>query len=69
MATALDKSHQEDHENLQGNYKIVKVSQLLKLPSITAPAAPEAGDLWNESGVLKFYDGSETQTIAFETEA
>ena len=29
------------------------------------PSAPASGDLWNNSGTVKFYNGSATKTIAF----
>lgn len=29
------------------------------------PSAPASGDLWNNSGTLKFYNGSATKTLAF----
>lgn len=29
------------------------------------PSAPASGDFWNNTGVLKFYNGSATKTIAF----
>jgi len=37
----------------------------LGLTSISAPATPVSGDLWNESGSLKFYNGSATKTLAY----
>jgi hypothetical protein len=37
----------------------------LLLSSIAAPGTAVSGDLWNESGVLKFYNGATTKTIAF----
>ena len=37
----------------------------LRLVSHAAPSAPVSGDVWNESGVLKFYNGSATKTVAF----
>lgn len=37
----------------------------LELPSITAPASPVSGDVWNESGTLKFYNGTATKTVAY----
>lgn len=37
----------------------------LGLTSISAPATPVSGDLWNESGTLKFYNGSATKTLAY----
>lgn len=37
----------------------------LKLPSHAAPSAPESGDVWNESGVLKLYNGTGTKTVAY----
>jgi glycerol kinase len=29
------------------------------------PSAPVSGDLWNNAGTLKFYNGSATKTLAF----
>lgn len=37
----------------------------LKLPSGSDPGTPQAGHLWNNTGALKFYNGSATKTIAF----
>ena len=37
----------------------------LRLVSHAAPSTPVSGDVWNESGVLKFYNGSATKTVAF----
>jgi hypothetical protein len=39
----------------------------LNIPSGTAPAAPVAGDFWNQSGTVKFYDGSVTQPLLFQS--
>lgn len=36
----------------------------LNVPTGTAPSTPGSGDLWNESGLIKFYDGSATRTVA-----
>ena len=33
------------------------------LPSVSAPASPTAGQVWYDSGAIKFYDGSATQTL------
>lgn len=33
------------------------------IPSGTAPTSPASGDTWNASGVFKFYDGSNTNSI------
>lgn len=65
MATTLGKNQQEDHDGWQFNAKIVKVSSLFKLDAITDPSAPEEGDLWYDGTVLKFFDGTDTQTLAF----
>jgi hypothetical protein len=35
----------------------------MPLPTLSAPTAPSAGELWYDSGVLKFYDGSNIQTL------
>jgi len=36
----------------------------LNLPSGTSPTTPTAGDIWNLSGVLKFFDGATTKSVA-----
>jgi len=35
------------------------------VPNGTAPTSPITGHLWGASGLLKYYDGSTTQTLAF----
>jgi hypothetical protein len=35
----------------------------LNMPSGSAPSTLASGDLWNQSGLLKFYDGGTTKTI------
>jgi|GEM_PF-635851 len=35
----------------------------LNLPSGVAPTTPATGDFWNLSGILKFYDGSHTNSL------
>jgi len=41
-------------------------ASLLLAPSVGVnPTTPVAGDMWNNSGVLKFYDGAATKDIAF----
>jgi hypothetical protein len=37
------------------------------VPSGTAPSTPTAGDIWNESGLLKFRDATSTQTLLFQS--
>lgn len=41
----------------------------IKFTSGVAPTTPVSGDFWNQSGSLKFYDGSTTQTLAFSSAA
>lgn len=36
----------------------------LNIPSGSAPTSPTSGDLWNASGVLYYYNGSATRTVA-----
>lgn len=36
----------------------------LRIQSGSAPTSPAAGDLWNESGVIKYYTGSATRALA-----
>ncbi len=33
------------------------------LPTLSAPASPSAGAVWYDSGSIKYYDGSSTQTL------
>ena len=35
------------------------------VPSGTTPTTPASGDVWNNTGALKFYNGSATKTFAF----
>ena len=35
----------------------------LNIPSGTAPTSPASGDIWNASGILKFYDGTHTNSF------
>lgn len=43
-------------------------SASVNLPSGSDPTSNlTAGDLWNNAGTLKFYDGSTTKTLAFDT--
>ena len=37
----------------------------LRIPAGTAPTIPNAGDIWAEGAVLKFFNGTTTQEIAF----
>jgi hypothetical protein len=37
----------------------------LQLTPNTAPTAPASGDVWNESGVIKVYNGTATKTVAY----
>ena len=37
----------------------------LRIPAGTAPTAPNAGDIWAEGTVIKFYNGTTTKEIAF----
>ena len=39
----------------------------LNLPSGIAPSTPVGGDVWNQSGTLKFYDGSTTQSVVYQS--
>lgn len=36
----------------------------LNLPSISDPGTPVSGDVWNNAGVLKLYDGAATRSMA-----
>lgn len=36
----------------------------LNMPSGTAPTTPVSGDVWNASGTLTYYDGSQTRTLS-----
>lgn len=52
--------------------KVFKVSAAadgyasLNIPAATAtPTAPASGDLWNDAGNLKFYNGSATKTVTY----
>lgn len=35
----------------------------VQLPSVSSPSSPNAGEIWYDSGVLKYYDGSTTKTL------
>lgn len=35
----------------------------LNVPTGSAPSSPVSGDFWNTSGILKFYDGSHTNSL------
>lgn len=37
----------------------------LNMTGTTDPSTPASGDIWNNTGALKFYNGSATKTIAF----
>lgn len=39
--------------------------EVINYKSISAPGAPTSGDMWNQSGVPKFYNGSSTKSLAF----
>lgn len=39
--------------------------EVVNFKSISAPGAPLSGDSWNQSGALKFYNGSATRTVPF----
>lgn len=40
-------------------------ASLLLTPQTGTPSAPASGDLWNNAGIIKFYNGSATKDIAF----
>lgn len=40
-------------------------ASLLLTPQTGTPSSPASGDLWNNAGVIKFYNGSATKDIAF----
>ena len=40
-------------------------ANILLAPAAADPSAPASGDLWNNAGTIKFYNGSATKTFAF----
>lgn len=61
LATAL---------TIKGSGKVITAASIaaragFNITDGTAPTSPVLGDLWAESGVLKYFDGSTTKSLAF----
>lgn len=55
---------------IKGSGKVITAASIaaragFNITDGTAPTSPVLGDLWAESGVLKYFDGSTTKSLAF----
>lgn len=68
-SSVTDSNLTDDGTDITAAKPIVLAAATTSGPSVTvsegtAPTSPDSGDIWNESGVLKYHDGTTTQTIA-----